>query len=295
MGPGRRLLTGATAELAGARAPRNRWKHATHLCALVLLGPMLPYASLAQNAAPTSSPTDELPPEVRAALQDVADGTLTLDGPAFRLLVAHVRNSRHAPGHTQPPVVIDDWRALAERPNAYRGVPVTIEGRVGRNKDPYTLPRYPELGILTQLELFQAGQPLSCTVIVTGDVDDVPVGATVRVTGYFLLLRLYLDRDERPHHAALLIAPGITSIAAPAPAAAGGSRQAWLLLGALALGLVIAWILLRRAAHPPRRSVTDLHASRPARLNLAQDLAEWAEGGDNPGAAAAGRASDERP
>ncbi len=221
----------------------------------------------------------ELPAQILAHLDLVQDFTLNFDQLGFYAVVEHVRNSPHAPGDAQTPIGVDDWRRLLEQPEAFRGCAVTISGRVGRNKDPYVLPRFPELGQLGQIELQRDDMPLTCTAICTGDVTDVPVGATVELAGYFIMIRQYHGAAGRLHQAALLVTPGVSSITRAVPAAsvsASAGRILWGFIGAAIVGVVITIVLLRRARVWGRHDVHTLRSSRPAPLNLADDLADWA-------------------
>lgn len=239
--------------------------------------------AVGQESQPGSASGDpsELPPAVLAELDTLNDFAFDFDRPAFYALLRHVRDSPHPPGHAQDPVVVETWRDFAERPRDFRGVAVTVEGVVGANRG-YELIRHRDFGRLWQLELSGTQpQACACTVICTEPADDVPLGATVRVTGYFVMMRSYVASSQRTQTAALLVAAGPTRVAAGAarreerpPAAALWS---WL-IAPLALGLLLAWILLRRAAAGRRR--TDLRELNPrpaAPQSLSDDLARWAE------------------
>lgn len=254
-------------------------------------------AARAQATAPAPAtatapgPGRELPAAVLAALDRIEDFTVGFDWPGFYAVVEHVVRSPHSPGHTEAPREIADWRTLLEQPSAYRGCPVTLEGIVGRNKAPYELPRYPQLGELTQLELYRPDQPIACTVILTGRAADIPVRATIRVTGYFVMVRKYADRAGREQYAALVVAPAPTQISQVLRRSAGPALDWWWLGGAVALGLLATILLLRRAAAGRRSDVRRLHASRAAPLSLADDLAAWAgpdEAADDGGGSDAG-------
>ncbi len=220
----------------------------------------------------------ELPAQVRVLLDEVADFTPGFDTLAFYAVVEHVRGHGVGTGA----IVVPDWRDLMERPNAFRGVPVTVEGTVGRNKDPYTVPGRPELGVLSQLELYRVGVPVACTVIVTNDVRDIPVGAVVRITGCFVQMRTYRDANEREHYGAVLVAAG-PDVITQAPPRAAVEQRWWWLFGAFGLGLLVAVVILRRGGKPARRDLRTLRASRPAPENLADDLQSWAESDDKAG------------
>jgi hypothetical protein len=245
--------------------------------ALALLG----VAARGQDALSTA-PAVELPPDVQAALADVADFTLNFDQPGFYAVLRFVAHHPTPPGFAQPALEIDEWATLAERPADLRGRAVTVTGVVGRNKSPYTLNAAPDVGYVWQLELHAADQPLACTLILAEDAGDIPLGATVTVTGYFVMMRRYLDARGVARPAALIVAPGPTTVSRAAPQV-GGVRPVdwWWLGGALVVGLVVALVLMRRQGRRGRTDPATLHARKPAPMNLADDLAEWT---DNAGA-----------
>lgn len=227
-----------------------------------------------------SQPADELPAAVRAALDEIQDFTFNFDQPGFYAVVGQVKRNPHAPGFAQPPEFVSDWRALLERPHDFRGRVITLEGLVGRNKTGYGLARAPDLGTIWQLELSHADQPLTCTAILTQDAADVPVGATIRLTGYFVMIRQYHGASQAVHQAALLVGVGPDAILRRGvPPSEAGPETSWLwILAAVAAGLLITFWLLRRAASAKRTGAAALRASRPAPTSLADDLAAWSGG-----------------
>ncbi len=234
------------------------------------------------NASARAAETWELPAAARDAVGQIRDESLDFDQPGFYAVVEFVKRSPRSPGFLQTPIEVDDWRELAERPNDFRGRPVTITGRVGRNKDPYTLHSRPELGQLTQLELVGAGnqsQPIAVTLILTEPGADIPLNSEISVTGYFVMIRSYYGASNRLQHAALLVAPGPTSVsrAGPASATAGTGQLDWRwLLGAAVVGLLLAWIILRRATARRAAPIAMLRAEHRAPMSLAEDLEAWA-------------------
>lgn len=259
MGPGRRLLTRLLlAAICGA-------------CAAIAAGQ-------SSQPATASTPGWELPAEVRAALDQTQDFAFNFDQPGFYAVLQHVKGSPRSPGFAQTPIEVNNWQDLLERPNDFRGRPITIEGIVGRGKAPYQLQRFPQLGELWQLELWREDQPVACTLILTEQAADIPVNALIQVTGYFVMIRQYYGRSKRVQQAALLVATGPTSISRSAPRFAVESTPDWpWMLGAVLLGLLITIILLRRSAGGGRRDVRALRAAHPAPLDLADDLAAWAD------------------
>jgi len=238
-------------------------------------------AGSATAAPPSSTPNSdrtesELPALVREALAQTVDFAFNFDQPGFYAVAEAVRNSSRSPGYAQEPIVVEDWQDLLHRPSEFRGRPITIEGCVGRNKDPYRLPAHPELGQLWQLELWRPEQPISCTAILTGSAADVPVGAWIRITGYFVMVHQFYGRSNRVQQAALIVAPGPTVITRPVqPAATVGIDWRWM-LGAVLAGIVLVIGILGWSARSRPRDLHRLHATHPAPLNLAEDLEKWA-------------------
>ena len=254
MGPGRRLLT-------------------------ALVGSALTAGAVGQTTQPatTQSADWELPAAARAELAHTQDFAFNFDQPGFYAVVAFVKQSARSPGDVQTPLEVHDWRDLLERPNDFRGRPVTIEGVVGRSKSPYTLPSHPELGTLWQLELQRPDEPITCTLILTGSAADIPLDASLTVTGYFVMVRSYYDSSNHVRQAALLVAPGPTTIGSVVPHAPGPGALDWRwLIVAGVVGLLAAFLLLRRSVAAQRREYHALQARHEAPLNLADDLAAWA-------------------
>ncbi len=237
------------------------------------------FSAAAQTSEPaTQAEGWELPESVRAALTQARDFAFDFDQPGFYAALEYVKRSPRSPGYMQTPVEVTDWRDLLERPNDFRGRPVTIMGVVGRNKAPYALESRPELGLVSQLELSRADQPLACTVIFTENVADIPLNATVTVTGYFVMIRAYYGPSKRVQQAALLVAAGPTTVDRSVPRAAQTGALDWRWpVGVIAVGLVITVLLLRRPFRAGGRDYRSLRASHEAPVNLADDLARWAD------------------
>ncbi len=239
-----------------------------------------PAASQTLDVAASQAGVWELPDDVRAALAEVRDFSFDFDQPGFYAVFEHVKRSLRAPGSAQAPIEVEDWQDLLARPNDFRGRPVTITGVVGRNKAPYVLESRRELGPLWQLELSRADQPVACTLILTGSAADIPLNAELTVTGYFVMVRSYYGASKRVQHAALLVGAGPTIVARHVPRSAPAGEWDWRWpAGAIAAGLVVAVLLLRRSAAPRRHDYRTLQASREAPVNLAEDLDRWAGGG----------------
>lgn len=236
----------------------------------------------------------DLPDSARATLAQTQDFVFNFDQPGFYAVLDFVARNPRSPGFVQPPIEVMDWRDLLERPADFRGRPVTVEGIVGHNKDPYTLPSRPELGQVWQLELSRVHQPITCTLILTGSADDIPLGATLTVTGYFVMIRQYYGPSGRVQQAALLVAPGPTAISRLLrQATEAGGPSGWWITGVLVVGLLITWVLLRRHTRGGVTNVRALHASHAAPLSLADDLAKWADAEPPAGAAERDRDRDD--
>jgi len=241
---------------------------------------MLPPTANAQPSQPASatSRSAELPADVLAALEAVEDFSFNFDHPAFYALLEHVKSSALSPGHAREPVEIEDWRILLERPADFRGEPITIEGVVGHNRAwRHLRDEHRRLGTVWQLELKRGDQPIACTVILTHEASDIPLDATIRVTGYFVMIRQYYSETNRVQQAALLVAQAPTLIARDVAGAPRSPRSRWVWLVIVATGgLLAAWILLRRSTAGGPRDPRTLHAERSAPVSLADDLAAWA-------------------
>lgn len=240
-------------------------------------------AAFAQSraaSAPASSAAHELPDGVLAALASVEDMSLRFDHAGFYALLRHVDETNEAPGTHEAPLLVDDWRALLERPGEFRGRAVTIEGTVGRSSSWRALvAQAADVGEVWQWELERTDQPLACTVVLTENASDIPLGATVRVTGYFVMIRQYYTRQNRPAPAALLVAHAPSSVRLPSPpptGSAGFAPATAIGIGGATLVGVVIWVMLRRRS----AARTDLHALRAesgAPLSLSTELADWAE------------------
>lgn len=234
-----------------------------------------PCSALAQ----TTQPAPELPEQVHAELRPVEDFSFSFAQPGFYALLEHLKTTRQSPGHARQPLEIDDWTTLLERPADFRGLPITIEGLVGRNKVwRFQQEQYRHLGTVWQLELWRSDQPIAATLILTDDATDIPVGATLRVTGYFVMIRQYYSEAKRLRHSALLVAHGPTLVSQTVARPRARSTANWI-LGLVITGtaaLLVIWFLLRRSVGRTRRTTQTLRASTRAPVSLADDLAAWA-------------------
>lgn len=224
----------------------------------------------------TTFPEHELPSAVLTQLEAIEDFALHFDHPGFYAVARFVHSHPLSPGFVEPPTEIADWRLLQEQPRAFRGRPITLTGIIAANKDPYRLPNIPELGLLSQIELTGTNQPLTATLIFTQPATDLPLGATLTVTGYFIMVRQYLDSAGRPRPALLLVAPGPSAIGQRMPTSAPPRPWVWLIIAGSG-GLVAAWLWTRRTARLERTDLRTLTARRPAPESLVDDLADWAE------------------
>ncbi len=255
-------------------------EHATRPLIWPALSLLAAALSTLSASAQSSRPAEELPEEVRAVLSGVEDFSFSFSQPGFHAVLEHVKTMSGSPGQAREAVSIDDWTTLLERPADFRGLPVTIEGIVGRNKAwRFEQEQHRHLGAVWQLELWRADQPIAATLILTDDASDIPIGATIRVTGYFVLIRQYHSGTRQVRQAALLVGHGpmlVSQTAAP-PSRRPISRGIVGMVVAVTLALLVIWMLLRRSAARTRRTTGTLRASHPAPVSLADDLAAWAE------------------
>lgn len=248
-------------------------------CGVRHLGPPFGALLLVIQTGLTQTPAvrSELPPDLDQELSTIQDFTYDFDQPAYYHLLAFVQNNRQAPGFAVQPITVDDWRVFVERPADYRGLPVTVEGTVGRNKDPYTHARHPELCPVSQVELSRPDQAATCTLIFTQDTTDIPVGSTIRATGYFVKINRFPRQGSEPGVSALIVASGPSQLSrAAARAAQPAPDWRWMMLAVLG-GLVITVLMLRRARRFRRHDLRELRPDTEPRANLAADLAAWAE------------------
>jgi hypothetical protein len=247
-------------------------------------------AAMGQASQPVAR--DELPEHVRAALGTIEDYSLNFDQPGFYELLEHMQSSSARPGRTIEPV--DDLRAMIERPSDFRGRPVAIEGTIGRNSSwRRTDASGSTGGAVWQLELTVPRAPVACTVILTEPADDIPVGATIRVTGYFVMMRSYYDRSDRLRQAALVVAHAPTLIAVSEAREARGwaTRTTGIVLATVAL--VAVWLLVRRRVSGHDATVGEPRATAPAPFSVADELQSWAHSDDSlPGMSPVGPTDD---
>ncbi len=221
----------------------------------------------------------ELPEDVRAALERVEDFSFSFSQPGFYAVLEYVKTMGTSPGQLREPLPIDDWTVLLERPADFRGLPITIEGVVGRNKVwRFEQDEHRHLGTVWQLELWRADQPITATVILTDDAGDIPINATIRVTGYFVMVRQYHSGTKQIRQAALLVGHGPTLVSQTAtlPETRSMSKGIVGLIVTATVVLLVTWILLRRSVARTRRSTETMRAGGPAPVSLADDLAAWA-------------------
>jgi len=258
---------------------------------------LLAGAAFAQTTAPAAR---ELPEAIQRSLDTIEDMSFSYAHPGFFALLGYVKTAPQPPGHAGGAVEVEDWRALLERSADFRGAAVLIEGVVGRQRAwELTRAEQRELGPVWELSLQRPDQPIVCKLLLTENADDVPLGATVRATGYFVMIQQYYSETNRLRQAAVLVAAGPTRVSAAAPPHASGRLPVrWIgALVAAIVGLLIAWLLLRHAAGPHAAGAGPLRASQPPPFSVAEDLAAWAAEREEENAedlAADGQLSDEQ-
>jgi hypothetical protein len=220
-----------------------------------------------------------------AEIANVEDLRPNFDIPAYYALLEHVQ-ALQQPLRPADAESVDDWTDLADRPSAYRGRLVAVTGFVGGNKAHHYLGEHAHFGQVGQLELYHPAQPMSLTVICTTDVRDVPLHAEVTLAGYFLMLREYQTTTGKTRYGGLLIAQGPTVLATPQPLESTASRTLGFVVAAVAGGLVLGWVLIRRTIRGRApRDLRTLHSTAMPTESRAADLAAWAaeqEPGDGP-------------
>ena len=169
------------------------------------------------------------------SLEQVQDDTDVPDA-AFVELVDYVQSMSHD-GAVR--VEIDHAAALAE-PGRYRGLSITISGRLEQHR---SLGR-PFHSVQEWFIRDEAGAPWAVYVIGC-DPAVVRDGRHVTLTGVLYKRFQLRDRsgDVRSYPAMVAMNPIWT--AGPVPAAQGG-RDIWMLLGLLGIGLIVVLVLGRR-------------------------------------------------
>jgi hypothetical protein len=197
------------------------------------------------TSGPVASPEDDWE-HGRRLLQGVRDDVFSFDDPAFYWLCQFVR--RHANGPELRASVSEtpiDGALLLERPNAFRGRVVTIEG-ILRAKRSYEVSNRRDTGLLHQYEVALPGG-LMCAVVSPGEEFGGPVGQSIRAKGYFLKTRRFRTAAGHEASGPVLIAPKLRNIGltvATQRPSEKTSATSWLLGGTAALA--IFWLLLRR-------------------------------------------------
>lgn len=220
----------------------------------------------------------DLPAHVISALSSIEDFSFSFSQPGFYAVLSHIKTDVDSLDLSESATPIDAWTVLLERPAEFRGLPVTVEGTVGRNTQwQFEQPEHWALGPVWQLELTRRDQPIAVTLILTEDAGDIPLGATLRVTGYFVMMRNYYSATNRVQQAALLVGHGPTLISKPVGQVNQRSRPNHLIaiVAACTAGAFVVWLILRRSLSRGPHDLRELRASRPAPESLADDLAAW--------------------
>lgn len=236
--------------------------------------------SCAAQSGPTSGPAAF---EVATALQDVHDFSFDLGQPGLYALLEYLK-SPAAPSPAQmDSEAIDDWSVLVERPRDFRGRVVTINGVVGRNSAWRMLDdAHAGLGHVWQLEVRGERQAYPCTVLLSGDATDIPIGATIRVNGYFCFVRQYRGESGQVWQAPVVVGVGPSEVArgsAQRPLRTSDAAYAagWLIsigVGLAAIFLGLRWFL-RGGAGASRGAIEAKVKAAP--FSVAEDLTQWAQ------------------
>ncbi len=229
-------------------------------------------------AAGASLAGSALPADVRGALERIEDHSFSFSQPGFYAVVEHVARLSGTLSPGDSGAIPADWNALLERPAEFRGKLVTVVGEVGRVSSwKLTDERFADLPTLWQLELSHRDQPIACTAILTAAAGDIPLGATIAVTGYFVMIRQYYGASGRARQSALIVGQGPSRVETAGRSAARDSAPSALIavIAASAI-LAVAWFALRRWVQS-RSPPVELRQARPAALDLSADLARWAQ------------------
>jgi len=169
---------------------------------------------------------------------------------------------------------------LLERPNDYRGKPVTIEGTLVA-KWSWSVDNRDVPNPLNQCEIAVAGTRALAAVVTTESVDAIPIRSRVRARGYFIKVRAFQTTGGEPGAGPLLVARSLTLIksngaiaGAGSESTAGKSAQMWILAGTLVAA--VAWLMLRRMARKPQSAATTpSFRSTAMSENAAADDFDW--------------------
>ncbi len=257
------------------------------ICALAV-------AATAQDISPAttqpaaSEPAAELPAVLMKSLSKINDFALTVESEGYYALLKFVRDSEFDPGDLRGALEISDWQILLDRPKAYRGEPITIEGVVGRHRSWQShAGRLKGFGTVWELDLrnIDSKYPISATVFLTGNADEIGIDATIQVTGYFVMIQQYPRRNQTLGQKIVLIAKGPTTVsraAPPPPPPKVRDEKRWIWGGAAVMAaLLVVWIIVRGSAKGGRTDTHALRATRRASMDLSDDLEEWADEDDS--------------
>jgi|GEM_PF-3170220 len=259
--------TRRTATVSSTTATRAALRSVLCLCAAL---------AAANAGAQTTQPA--WTPQQRELLDKIEDFSFNFGQPGFYTILERALAEPSIAPDDDAALEIADWSELLERPADFRGAAITITGVVGRSKAwRHTQPRFAKYGVIHQLELSRRGAPLACTLIMTESAAGIPIGATIRVSGYFVMIRQYRDSRGNVHQAALLVGHGPTLISQAVPRSwRFQKRGAMIIIASIVGGLLLAWIVLRRFNAAARREARLAQADHPAPAHLADDLQKWA-------------------
>lgn len=233
------MVSWGTGLLTGLSAQRR----ATILL-ITLLG-FSPSVAHAQFSQSTSSSEIE---SWNDALTATTDYAFDYAQPGFYAMLDHLREAPLAPP-CDAAQNIADWRMLLDRSSQFRGVPVIIEGVIRRNSSwKHTRPEQEKYGAVWELQLQNADQPLIAKVILTDNADDLPIGASIRVCAYFLMIQQYYSETNHLRQAAILVGRAPSAVISTTPVAPPTKSLALPALIAIAVGGLLAWWLIRRSA-----------------------------------------------
>ena len=245
------------------------------------------------NVAATTPADDSIEHGIRL-LANVRDNVLSFDDPAFYWFCRYVTSpagkaalegatgslpasestSKHLTDDAITPL-----KFLLERPNDYRGKPVTIEGTLVA-KWSWSVNNRDVPHPLHQCEIAVAGTRALAAVVTTEPVDQIPIRSRVRAKGYFIKVRAFQTTGGESGFGPLLVARNLAPIGTDAttaafPDGAGSSKQMQMwILGATLIAAVL-WLVLRRRARQVTPARTAPISTRIPSTSGGDDDFDW--------------------
>lgn len=239
--------------------------------------PSLAVSTRATDSSQVVSP--RIQSEALESLALIEDDSFNLGQPGVYKSLAAILEFGIASGDAENALALTDWSALLERRDDYRGRLVRVTGVVGRNSSwRLHTPPLDALGVISEIQIRAAEQPITCKLLMVSETADIPVGSTVTFVGYFAMIQRYYGPSGREQRAAVLVGVGPTEIvrstAAQIPATSQGAGPwGWTIV--LAGGLLVAWIALRAVTRAPPPDRGELTARQKPTVNLSDEFDAW--------------------